>query len=88
MMKIKGMSQKQKEVLELLIDGNSQNEAAKLLGISRRAVVSRLQNFRRNSPDLAENFDSALLSQKQSRVKLAKPVSYQSYMDNKVERKW
>ena len=88
MMKIKGISQKQKEVLELLIDGNSQNEAAKLLGISRRAVVSRLQNFRRNSPDLAENFDSALLSQKQSRVKLAKPVSYQSYMDNKVERKW
>ena len=82
------MSQKQKEVLELLIDGNSQNEAAKLLGISRRAVVSRLQNFRRNSPDLAENFDSALLSQKQSRVKLAKPVSYQPYMDNKVERKW
>ena len=87
-MKIKGMSQKQKEVLELLIDGNTQGDVAEILGISRRAVVSRLQNFRRNSPDLAENFDSALLSQKQSRVKLAKPVSYQPYMDNKVERKW
>jgi len=89
-MKIDGVSQKQQDVLLLLIQGYNQRETAEMLGISLETVEQRLARFRKAKPELAKGFDAEIKKQHQFKRNAIKPRLCPN-MDidpRKVKEKW
>jgi esterase/lipase len=87
------VSKKQLEVLLLLIQGDTQVEAAKKLEISPEAVQERLRRFRQENPEMAAGFDRTIKQIRRDKHKIKHPKLYLAGdMDNinpeDIREKW
>ena len=90
-MKIDGVSQKQQDVLLLLIQGYNQRETAEMLGISLETVEQRLARFRKAKPELAKGFDAEIKKQKRFAAKAKRPwllADLDNLSEDEIKERW